>query len=195
MNRDCSGKLGLMLHHDEELSKDTISGPIAPFLLRLYERTYHRDLFTSLLIINDAPYRYSYRQPVAVKSTTSSATSFTSRDLRVSPWESQKEKIHVRRPARGKEGERNRVRERRGGNEGREWIGELEQRKLITRPVAFSWLDYLVTGERGERSSDWSSRERSFADAIFDFARPNGPKKFNVTECLINDENEIPYFI
>jgi len=105
MNRDCSGKLGLMLH-DEELSEDTISGPIAPFLLRLYERTYHRDLFTSLLIINDAPYRCSYRQPVAVKSTTSSITSFTSRDLRVPPWERQKEKIHVRRPARGKGGER-----------------------------------------------------------------------------------------
>lgn len=85
----------------------------------------------------------------------------------------------MRRPARGKRGEHQKQDEegRRGGNEGREWIGELEQRKLITRPVAFSWLDYLVTGERGERSSDWSSRERSFADAIFDFARPNGPEK------------------
>lgn len=68
---------------------------------------------------------------------------------------------------------------RGSGNEGREWIGELEQRKLITRPVAFSWLDYLVAGERGERPGDWSSQERSFADAIFDFARPNGPEKFN----------------
>jgi len=73
----------------------------------------------------------------------------------------------------------------RRGNERREWIGELEQRKLITRPVAFSWLDYLVAEKRGECPGDWSSRERSFADAIFDFARPNGPEKFNVTGCLI----------
>lgn len=76
---------------------------------------------------------------------------------------------------------------RGAGNGGREWIGELEQRKLITRPVAFSWLDYLAgRGARGENGpGDWSSRERSFADAILDFARPSGPEKFNVTGRLI----------
>jgi len=34
--------------------------------------------------------------------------------------------------------------EREGSEERAEWIGELEQRKLVTRPVAFSWLDYLA---------------------------------------------------
>lgn len=32
----------------------------------------------------------------------------------------------------------------RGGERGKEWFGELEQRKLITCPVAFSWFDYLA---------------------------------------------------
>lgn len=108
----------------------------------------------------------------------------------------------VRKP--GDPRERVRKRKRRGsagtggggrvGNERREWIGELEQRKLITRPVAFSWLDYLVTGERGERPSDWSNWERSFADAIFDFARPNGSEKFNLTGCLIEQRAAGMYY-
>lgn len=66
----------------------------------------------------------------------------------------------MRGPAGGRGGGERRDRdEERSGNGGREWIGELEQRKLITRPVAFSWLDYLVTGERkreeGERRTLW----------------------------------------
>jgi len=51
-------------------------------------------------------------------------------------------------PAKGKEGDpRERGRKKDWEREKREWIGELEQRKLITRPVALSWLDYLVGRE------------------------------------------------
>lgn len=150
-----------------------------------YEKPTRRDPFTSL-IINDTSYRRFYRQPVAVNSATFSAASFTRSPafLREKARTREDPRETVWGPQEGKEGiDRNGG--RKGGNERREWIGELEQRKLITCPVAFSWLDYLVTAERGERPGDWSSQERSFADAIFDFARPNGPEKFNVTGCLI----------
>lgn len=72
MDRDCSGGLGLTLRHDEELSGDTIPGPIAA----PYEPT-HRDP------LNIPPY-YKRRSlsallstPIAVSSATSSAASFT----------------------------------------------------------------------------------------------------------------------
>lgn len=81
---------------------------------------------------------------------------------------------------------------RREKEERVEWIGELEQRKLITRPVAFSWLDYLAgrveNARRLVRSVNAKERERSFAKAMFDFARLNGLVKSDLTGYLTEQE-------
>jgi hypothetical protein len=72
----------------------------------------------------------------------------------------------------------------------------LEQRKLVTRPVAFSWLDYLagraendarrrlVRSPRNGERERVRERERSLAKAVFDFARLNGLVKSDLTGYL-----------
>jgi len=81
----------------------------------------------------------------------------------------------------------------------KEWIDELEQRKLITCPVAFSWLDYLAEREnkrerkeRGERPCRLAPAERDHSSTrysiLHDSTAPRNPNRiFNRAEkeCII----------
>lgn len=86
----------------------------------------------------------------------------------------------------------------------REWIGKLEQRKFITRRCFLAaWLSHRKKEgkrewretrkeEKEKERADWCSREGSLAgailDAIFDFARFNGPEKSDLTGYSIEQK-------
>lgn len=163
----------------ESSRKIWCSGPITTSYGALRKNLPVRDPFTSLLIINGTPYRRSYRQLVHDVLLRSILHGI----YRVSSWES--EEIHMSGPAKGKEGDPRERREKEGLGTREERVDRRVGTKETHNSPRCSLVAWLSRGERGEHPSDWSSQERSFADAIFDFAWPNGLEKFNLTGCLI----------
>jgi len=117
-----------------------------------------RDPFTSPPPITIANCKQSYRLSIvrSKRRAAPSARHHPSRDLRSLPrWGEGPREIHVR--ARG-HGKKEVVRGAEEKRRRKEWIDELEQRKLITCPVAFSWLDYLAERENKREKREKNAR-------------------------------------